>query len=339
MRIALFILCMLILPATAAAQALRYGDWMLEAQSIFLEAGAASSRIDQAMTRLETVKDGAIPVDTATREALAVYFDVEGDIGTVAMRVDRLAEVETEVESYRIHAADLTVQLRRLPTILDEEREVLRAASDAVAEADWATFDSLAIRAIGQSARWLLIENLILEGALDRLMADHPQYALNQAIIAENRAVIRVIEFYTAVATNEEADPAVYAATVEGFLASAQQAVDRGRQAAGAVAREFDAMRLETALPGALIDRAIASIATYETSFDTEERIIAAIRESLGPAPEVVSLAGDAGALLTELRQLEARFYGLVIERLDQQTARYRYLERSLDDQATELPE
>jgi hypothetical protein len=255
------------------------------------------------------------------------------------MRVDRLAEVETDNPTYRAHAADLTAQLRQLSVILEDERALLHDAVDAVAAADWPTFDALAIRAIGKSVRWLVIENLILEGALERLMPDHPQHALNRAVVAENRAVIRIIEFYSAVATEEDADPAVYAETVEGFLAEAERAVAQGRRDALAIVVEFDAMRAATALPDALIDRAIASIRTYQRSFDVEERIIAAIRQSFGPTPEAVSLGGDAGALLAELRRLEARFYGLVIERLDQQTIRARYLESSLDEQATELPE
>ena len=132
---------------------------------------------------------------------------------------------------------------------------MLHDAVDAVADADWAAFERLAIRAIGQSTRWLIIENLILEGSLDRLMHDHPQYSLNRAIVAENRAVIRVIEFYSAVATGEEADPVVYAATVEGFLNEAAGAVDRGRRHAAAINPRIRGSAGHLRLPPAMVER------------------------------------------------------------------------------------
>lgn len=334
MRRALCLICLLALTAAPAAQALPFSEWILEAQDIFIDAGTASTRIDAAIDRLEQVKAGEVPVETATRSALETWFEVEGTVGSVAARVDALGEVETDQPAYRRHAADLTTQLRRLAAILEEERSLLREAVEAVADADWAGFDRLAIRAIAHSTRWLIIENLILEGALDRLMADHPQYSLNRAIVAENRAVIRVIEFYSAVATGEEADPAVYAATMERFLNEAERALARGRRHAEAIVLEFEALQETTDLPPAMVERAIASIETYRTSFDTEERVIAAIRASFGPAPEAVSLAADPAALLDELRALERRFYGLVMQRINQQTLRYRFLERTLDDTA-----
>lgn len=334
MRRALCLICLLALIDPPAARALPFADWLLEAQDIFIDAGAASTRIDAAMNRLERVRTGEIPVEIATRSALETYFEIEGTIATVAARVTALGEVETDQPAYRRHAADLTAQLRQLPAILEEERTLLHEAVDAVADADWAVFEDLAIRAIGQSTRWLIIENLILEGALDRLMHDHPQYSLNRAIVAENRAVIRVIEFYAAIATGEEADPAVYAATVEGFLNEAEGAVDRGRRHAAAIIREFEELQATSDLPPAMVERAIASIETYRTSFDTEERVIDAIRASFGPAPETVSLEAEPADLLAELRDLEQRFYALVMQRIDQQTLRYRFLETTLDDTA-----
>ncbi|WP_458789448.1 hypothetical protein, partial [Adonisia turfae] len=86
------------------------------------------------------VRNGEVPVETATRSALETYFEIEGTVAAVTARVAAQGEVETDQPAYRRHAADLSAQLRRLPAILEEERALLHDAVDAVADADWAVF-------------------------------------------------------------------------------------------------------------------------------------------------------------------------------------------------------